>query len=362
MTTTFRATREHIALGEGMLATHQLYEPADAVQSLLRGSARPEASKADGVEKVYAPRGRAVINPFIEAVHVAFDQHYPLALSPDHVWLCIAQGFANHVNLHSDAYRDRLVGFEGKKDLVVIRDSFVKGSPVNDWEGVFGELSAQLHAHIGKTRDLVVSDFSTTTPAAKAASEIVLMDAMQAFFDYTVLTRCGIPQVTLLGTVADWRRLKAKFQALTELDLWWTKGLAPIVDKIVESAEGKPDTKFWESFYKVNGGSGGPYVTGWINTLFPYIARAGGGGIEPNRYATEWASSGDWGGGPNPSSFLAGVSKAPFLWKYLGTDIPMNFLGGFIGFQQADTATAAREGLPPLTIQPTLGWAVTERG
>jgi hypothetical protein len=42
-------------------------------------------------------------HPFIEAVHRAFADHYPLVLSPQAIWLLIAQGFSSHVNANSEA-------------------------------------------------------------------------------------------------------------------------------------------------------------------------------------------------------------------------------------------------------------------
>jgi hypothetical protein len=97
------------------------------------------------------------IHPVIEAVHTAFAWHYPLMLGPDDVWLCIAQGFGLHVEANPDALRSRFVRHEGKCTLTIRRDQFVKGSPHNDWQGCFSELSDQIAAHIGKKRDLVVS-------------------------------------------------------------------------------------------------------------------------------------------------------------------------------------------------------------
>ncbi len=39
----------------------------------------------------------------------------------------------------------------------------------------------------------------------------------------------------------------------------------------MNSAEGDVDRAFWQSFHKLQSASGGPYVTGWINVLFPYL-------------------------------------------------------------------------------------------
>ena len=41
-------------------------------------------------------------NPFIGAVHTAYNTHYPLVLSPDMIWQCVAQGFAIHINKNAE--------------------------------------------------------------------------------------------------------------------------------------------------------------------------------------------------------------------------------------------------------------------
>jgi len=50
-------------------------------------------------------------------------------------------------------------------------------------------------------------------------------------------------------------------------------------------------------------------------------------------------------------SFPKGVSIAPFIWEYLGAEIPMQFLGGFVGVAQ-DPNTRV--------IRPAMGWAVRD--
>lgn len=48
-------------------------------------------------------------HPLVEAVHEAFSRHYPLALSPDSIWLTIAQGFAHHVTENAETLRGHLM-------------------------------------------------------------------------------------------------------------------------------------------------------------------------------------------------------------------------------------------------------------
>jgi hypothetical protein len=132
----------------------------------------------------------AVTPPLITALLAGFSSHRPIALSPDIIWLTICQGFAIHINQHAETLRHRLMKHEGKITLTVQRDSFIKGSRDNSWLDVFGEFSSAIESHVGDVHDLIVAGFSTTGPVERAASEVVLLDIMQKFFEYKVLTIC----------------------------------------------------------------------------------------------------------------------------------------------------------------------------
>ena len=54
-------------------------------------------------------------HPLIAATHLTFSQHRPLVLSPDVIWITIAQGLALHINNHAKEMRHQFVSFEGKK-------------------------------------------------------------------------------------------------------------------------------------------------------------------------------------------------------------------------------------------------------
>lgn len=291
----------------------------------------------------------------VVAMHAAYAEHYPLVLSPDIIWLAIAQGFAQHVLQNAERLRGKFVRHEGKLLLEVRRDAFVRGSRDNDWPGVFGEFSDAIAKHIGKQRDLVVANFSTTGPIERAASEIVLLDAMQNYFDFSLVTLCGIPEVTIEGTADDWRTIRRRVVALDEYELsWWTKLLLPIVDEFVSVVERKPpNVQFWQRMFKLEGGSGGPFVSGWINALFPYVEDHDGRTFRGNEYMELWRKEpeDDDAHGLAAHSIPCGLSKAPFQWNYLGHILAMEFWGGFTGITQ-DPVT--------LAVRPAIGWVVCE--
>jgi len=158
-------------------------------------------------------------HPVVAAAHIAFMEHRPLCLSPDIIWLMICQGVANHVNAHAESHRPRLVAHQGRIEIGVRRDDFVKGSPENPWADVVEEFSSRIRHHVGPKLDLFVPRFSTTGAAERTACEVILLDAVRSYFSYTFRGLCGIPTIKLEGTPQDWRSLAERAEAFTDLGL-----------------------------------------------------------------------------------------------------------------------------------------------
>ncbi|MBD1911115.1 DUF4419 domain-containing protein [Leptolyngbya sp. FACHB-16] len=193
-----------------------------------------------------------LFHPFVEAVHIAFSDHRPLCLSPDMIWLLISQGLANHINNNTEQLRHQFVKHQGKVKIKIQQNGFVKGSPKNPWSEVFKEFSEAIRQHIGdETHELLIPTFSTTGLVERAVSEIVLLDAVQSYFDYELDTSCGIPKIKLEGTVADWQELRQRTEKLAQFNLhWWVDPLIPILEQFIRAAQGNPDQNFWQVIYK----------------------------------------------------------------------------------------------------------------
>jgi len=217
----------------------------DAWAELGKGKVEAMSSEPAGTVAVVTKQ-----NLLVKAVHAAYYDHHPFVLSPDVIWLTIAQGVANHVAQNPEALRSSFVTHEGKKDLVVERPEFVNGSKDNDWEGVFPEFVEQIEANtvLGAV-DRVTASFSTTGPVEKVAGAITLMDIVQHYFTYTMGGGCGIPSIRLKGTPGDWELLRAKAGALRKYDGlgFWLDVLEPVLDEFVVASRGKPNLDFWRS-------------------------------------------------------------------------------------------------------------------
>jgi len=293
-------------------------------------------------------------HPLVGGLHYAFLDHRPLILSPDMIWLLICQGVANHINANAVQLRSHLVRHHGILKIKVRRDDFIKGSPENPWTEVFHEFSTAIRSHVGPDIDRFLPAFTTTGPVERAACEVVLLDTMQSFFIYELETICGIPSITLEGTQEDWQTLAERVQSFGDLELdWWLGALSPLLHQFTEAACGRIDQGFWQSIYKYEGGSGGPYITGWITTFFPYLNDASTGRTTVRNHGFR-EDEGRWIYHPSRltlSNLPQGLSRAPFLWEYLSSVYNMEFLGGFVGVAQNSET---------LALRPEIGWAVRE--
>lgn len=335
--TTFKVS--DVKLASKVLDT---FNVSDSIKDLTKNSLEACGSNISGdLVKVYKP-----MNALLKTMHISFDQHYPLVLSPDDIWICITQGLACHVNENAESLREQFVQHKGKLTLTH-QNAYTKGSADNDWQSSFKWFSEKIKESIGAKHALIVSDFSTTGPVERAVSEIVLMDAMKNYFDYRETTMCGIPEITLLGTIEDWKSIRARAEVLSEFGLsWWTEHLLPFLDQFVAAKNEIVDSKFWKSLFHWNSGSGDSYVSGYVNYLFPYVKMYDKVGYWKNPTFGEVKSY------IQPDKFPTGLSSVPFVWDYYGTIYNMDFLGGFVGVSQDSTS---------LAVRPTLGWAVRDQ-
>ncbi len=338
--------------GGGRKSSH----PRD-IREKSRPMRRVEAFASSNARLVWASAG----NAFAQAAHDAFYLHHPLVLSPDAVWFCLAQGFARHVAVHAEELRGRFVRHTGKQKLVVERTDFLLGQP-NPWPEVFSAFSQQIAASVGRVHELIVADFSTTGPVERAASEVLVMDAFQPYFEYELRWGCGIPSISLLGTVDDWKSVRRRAAMFSEFGLdGWTSALLPVLDEVVRTAEGHIDRTFWRSFFRYDSSSWGSRLTGWILTFFPYLATASEP-LAPNPYLKgweeAWSKAEQHGGrkidpkGPWLAALPGSLASAPVRFVDLRdlSEIPMRFVAGLWGVTQD----------PSGALTPEFGWAVID--
>lgn len=295
---------------------------------------------SEGVDRCVAPAVLAAyggMNGLVVTVHTAFGEHRPLTLSPDAVWLAILQGFSIHLSVEGEKLRKRFVEFEGQRTLVVTVDE------TETWHQVLEQFRRAVAGQMNPGLVTAMTDrFSTTSDDDHTAHVIATMSAFSRFFDYELVGICGIPAVTLTGTAADWVKLRDRFRVLAEFDLqWWSRRLEPVLGKLIESAQGSPDVRFWRSLYKPKSAYGGERITGWLPALFPYLE------VSPGQFVRNDSGFKHWVHEPiAPAALPAGLSSAQVRWN----PRLLTLFSGFFGAKQLDDGS----------LSPLVGWAIGE--
>lgn len=285
------------------------------------------------------------IHPFAEAVDLAFGQHRPLIISPDVVWLTIAQGIATHVNLNAEVLRDQLVGFDGKQMIAAVRGQYSLSHQTGDWAEIIDEFAAGVAAASNiDALPPMLANFSTTTPASRVASQVCMLETLSPYFDLVLIGICGFVQITVLGTEADWRDIRARVDRLPALGLgWWSEHLIPICDGFIAAAAGAPDIEHWRRMYKPEDAYAEHAITGWFAKLFPYVIEH----AEPSKRNPVLTGEGD---SVKPSTLPRGLSRATIQTIDGGLHGCVDLVAGFCGVRQAPET---------LALEPIIGWAVT---
>jgi len=289
-------------------------------------------------------------HPVITGYLKAYQNHYPITISPDIIWLLICQGFSRHVTNNSEELRSLFVNFENKKTLEVVREVDNR-TDISDfpWESVFPDFTKQISAYTGnKLINNLTPDFSTTTPASLIAGQISIMESMRNFFNYKVtMVGCGISEITIEGTLNDWEKIDKRLDFLSRYNLsWWTSELKPIIAEIIKTKKGKLNKEFWMNMIKYHKlGFYGSYdgIDGWLLKFYPYKGNGQRSDFKEIKSASVL-----------PSEILT----VPFILELrdkannIINSRKLEFWAGFMGLKQ-DTKT--------FNVKPEIGWAVNQQ-
>lgn len=289
-------------------------------------------------------------HPFLQGMYEAYSQHRPFVLSPDMINLLICQAFSKHVNVNSEALRDKFTKSPDKIALTVVSEADLLRDSV-DWSVLFDGFAEQIANHAGKKLvDAMTNNFSTTQQAERIASQITLMDATKSYFDfYVIYAVCGIPEVTLLGTTEDWKKVYDRLSVYDQYGLkWWTRELRPILKKIIATTRGKKNVAFWRNMFKVHktkryGDMGA--ADGWILKFFPYD-------IDGNRLSMQRLKIMDINQMPHEMARVDVIYQTMGDSGALVKEIPLEAWAGFVGMEQNKDN---------FTVKPIISWMVRKK-
>ena len=156
--------------------------------------------------------------------------------------------------------RNFFVSHEGKKTLVVEVGPDVYGV---DYSWFLNQMTEKIshNLNVPDYVDTLRADFSTTSPGHVIVSEITVMASVQEYFEYAMMTMCGIPSLQMEGQEEDWARVKEKFLQLKSLlqpihneiglnTSWW-EGVEKICEQLVRTYNGMPDTDWWSRIFSI---------------------------------------------------------------------------------------------------------------
>ncbi|CAG8567714.1 13528_t:CDS:1 [Cetraspora pellucida] len=286
-------------------------------------------------------------NGFVAAIFHAYNHHQHLRLSPDDIWLTISQGVSRHINFNAEKFRNKFVQHEGKENIKIfcpdiLYENSNKGTLEGNWPEAINRLVKETDKRVKiDLAQLLECNFSTTTSISLIASRIVLLDMVKAYFNYIIELLCGIPKVTLEGTLEDWIKLQEKVIKLRNLNLeldFWLDRLEPVIWKLIYTYRGKVDEDFWSKIIRIEShGSGDVEITGWITAFFPYDSA--GNALHSNFLERDTI--------PN------GIIEVPFITD---TGLNLKFVAGFIGANQEILENSDGESI----VSPVIGWAVID--
>lgn len=230
----------------------------------------------------------ALGNSFIGAIYDAYSHHHKLVLRPDDVWLSIVLAFADYVDNNAEAMREYFVTHEGKNQLIVEIDTDL--ATVNNWSGIVKQFSDKISENtLNSVRNWIEPRFTTTTENDSLIARMALMGTLKNYFAYGCRLKCGIPEVTLMGTLQDWESLRTKIEEIVTFALKsspthskaftkeskdlmrWREILLGVANEFIASYKGVVNNNFWQSCANSSGGGSGPtYISGWILAFAPF--------------------------------------------------------------------------------------------
>ena len=163
------------------------------------------------------------VSNILQGFYSAYENHLPIRLTPDIIWLLIVQGFAQHVNYNAEYLRNRIVNFENKKklELIITKYHSYKQMKPEDYENLFENMAEQIKKNIGEELvNTIDFNFSTSSKITKVVGYTSIMSAMKKYFEFRGdCHMCNYPYIILEGSLEDWESILKKTKELSHLNL-----------------------------------------------------------------------------------------------------------------------------------------------
>ena len=290
--------------------------------------------------------------PFLEGLIASHENHYPIRIKPDDIWLLIVQAFSHHVNANSEELRYDFVNFDGKKELIVTYNDVGPSVKKLVSKEILEDFSIQINTlmkeYLGEELlDNLTPDFSTTDYDSDIIFKISIMGAFKKYFDYTMLFVCGNPYIIIEGTAEDYEKIIKKANKLKKYKFgWYIDRIIPLIEKMVEAKKGNIDVKHFKKIIAQVGKRGACLNTisfhGWFLNFFAY---------ETDRNANMIPIKRSFIADKDLRYIASQMLNVPFkIITRSGEKYSMEYKVGFIGCDQNEKGE----------VFPVKGWIVSE--
>lgn len=217
-------------------------------------------------------------NGLLGTMFMSYSEHIPLLLRPDDLWIAILVNFGRYVFNHAEQVRDMFVNHQDKKELkVLVKSPYLEYTTEEQWNNFVGLMVEQIQQN---TKSNVVQwmtpDFSTTTPRDRMVSNLAIMSTMREYFEMRFELSCGLSELTLAGTLDDWKQLYNKASLLNtfkvaEFDAWRAL-LLPVLQEFINAYQYQVNEDFWQKMCtSTRRGSGSQQkLRGWFLVFTPF--------------------------------------------------------------------------------------------
>lgn len=303
------------------------------------------------IETSFSPRVRASrINGFVKTVIECYNHHHNLVIRPDDIWVAILTQFSFYINKNAEEFRRQFVNFDGKKELVVEIVGTLRAAP---YDLFVTKMTDKIDENlVDKTvKDWILPNFTTTTKNDIISCGTIFMAVTKKYFDFKCDLGCGIPYVTLEGTVADWEDILNRLEKLKSYKLEkWYDLLKPILQEFVAAKRNNANIEFWNRIcHHLGGGSGPSYISGWLTAFAVFD--------EDGNWACNKSSGGRFvRGNENEPWPLNDIDKIPS--GAVNVDVKITDVNG----EYKSLMFAGHVGYETLndncTLKPQIGWGI----
>ena len=221
--------------------------------------------------------------PLFLGYYIAYKNHYPISINPDHLWLLIVQAFCYHLKANLNKFND--IFNNNQKLIVEYPLNNLEELNIKDADNLAEQVNNQLYNFFGEDlMNILTPEFSTTNNITEFICKINIMGLNEKLnnnkinLNYDKNQIGCIPNIIFEGVVSDYEKLIQKTNELSGFDFeWFTENIIYDLKMILNSLNGNVESDFFKNFINVvedveakKNGLQKYNITGWLLHFFPY--------------------------------------------------------------------------------------------